>query len=657
MGDQKGVTLGEGTDKTMGSQVTQGVLPSHHLATTLGLNVGRIQTMKASFFSDDKSAPIDQSHLTHQKQPILRPITVPQSKLAPPPPVVLSNTFTRLPVETLTNMETTPIQQEHPSFHGPPHPFSIHQPSPLIVQSRDIKYLTKETTLEGHTGYRLDMGATLGRSFRVGWGPNWTICHCGLQTSPAPVVTGFHDDARVARGDEEGYKYHVMIERVSPTPWLMDPNYNKRDLYDSILSMQLDHSHIDELMDEGTVTDDEGFNVPFISPANGQDLLNKMIQNLQSISNESELQLKLQFSDVFELVHALWGTVSVEGCYDNEDGRDLVPHYLTQFERKRRLSKWLSKVLRRKSDQYGSDDSGDYLDDLFNLLVQHRLVDGCGLAHRHGDHTLALHIAQASSCNWCNMQQLERQLNEWDEREAQKFINKNRLKIYMLLSGVLKREFKGHVHSINLLHSLNWRQVFGLYFWYTLSPTESIGECLNTYRDSFKDGLADGGYAVLPYPLYYQPVANEEAPFDTCYHLLNLFVQRGYDLNLTFAPSGSTPHQLDYRLSWYLWIILSDIAFVHLDLKDLALLHVNFAIQLEAVGLWVWSIFVLQHLNTPSHRGRSVWEVLCRNCSHQETLTEEETFVIERLKVPCGLMHRAKVISRDERMRCVCGIV
>jgi nuclear pore complex protein Nup98-Nup96 len=149
----------------------------------------------------------------------------------------------------------------------------------------------------------------------------------------------------------------------------------------------------------------------------------------------------------------------------------------------------------------------------------------------------------------------------------------------------------------------------------------------------------------LPYPLYYQPVANEEAPFDTCYHLLNLFVQRGYDLNLTFAPSGSTPHQLDYRLSWYLWIILSDIAFVHLDLKDLALLHVNFAIQLEAVGLWVWSIFVLQHLNTPSHRGRSVWEVLCRNCSHQETLTEEETFVIERLKVPCGLMHRAKAVS------------
>jgi hypothetical protein len=45
-------------------------------------------------------------------------------------------------------------------------------------------------------------------------------------------------------------------------------------------------------------------------------------------------------------------------------------------------------------------------------------------------------------------------------------------------------------------------------------------------------------------------------------------------------------------------------------------LHVGYAHQLESLGLWVWGVFVLQHISAPSSRNAAIATVLDRHCRH-----------------------------------------
>lgn len=59
--------------------------------------------------------------------------------------------------------------------------------------------------------------------------------------------------------------------------------------------------------------------------------------------------------------------------------------------------------------------------------------------------------------------------------------------------------------------------------------------------------------APLPLPPYMESsraTPTSALPFDTCYHLLQLYCYRDHSLEVTFAPSGSTPFQLDYRIRY-----------------------------------------------------------------------------------------------------------
>lgn len=60
-----------------------------------------------------------------------------------------------------------------------------------------------------------------------------------------------------------------------------------------------------------------------------------------------EPEFKKQFSDVFNLVTALWGQL-VEAKEEEEEEEESI--YWTMAERKRRLSKWFQNVLRREEE-------------------------------------------------------------------------------------------------------------------------------------------------------------------------------------------------------------------------------------------------------------------------------------------------------------------
>ena len=80
------------------------------------------------------------------------------------------------------------------------------------------------------TGYHRDAGASLGRSFRVGWGPGWTLAHVGQLVSgdtatelPSHQVSLFSGRGPSSTGSSSGFKYSVVsIEKVDASPWMKE---------------------------------------------------------------------------------------------------------------------------------------------------------------------------------------------------------------------------------------------------------------------------------------------------------------------------------------------------------------------------------------------------------------------------------------------------
>ena len=79
----------------------------------------------------------------------------------------------------------------------------------------------------------------------------------------------------------------------------------------------------------------------------------------------------------------------------------------------------------------------------------------------------------------------------------------------------------------------------------------SILSVLHTYKDGFH---GDDAYAPSPYPPYAEArglaSATPPPPYDTCYHLLELYCHREHSVELIVQPATSTSHQLDYRIRW-----------------------------------------------------------------------------------------------------------
>jgi nuclear pore complex protein Nup98-Nup96 len=72
-------------------------------------------------------------------------------------------------------------------------------------------------------------------------------------------------------------------------------------------------------------------------------------------------------------------------------------------------------------------------------------------------------------------------------------------------------------------------------------------------------------------------------------------------------------------------------------------LNASFSSQLESLGLWHWSVFVLLHIDDDGERRRKVGEVLARHVRlGDEDSSERESFIIEQLRVPVSWIAEAK---------------
>lgn len=104
-----------------------------------------------------------------------------------------------------------------------------------------------------------------------------------------------------------------------------------------------------------------------------------------------------------------------------------------------------------------------------------------------------------------------------------------------------------------------------------------------------------------PVPSYIEDTLNPESEkfknlYDTCYHLIKLYCDNSHPIEDIINPLNHTSNQLDFRLSWHLLMALIALQYNHVQKFSLETLHDSYASQLESIGLWHWSIFVLMHI-------------------------------------------------------------
>ena len=221
--------------------------PSYRFVSTMGLDAQRMQVMKASFF--------DELEPTQPQRPVLKPVKpvlgssiefgVPQSRLVHPfhsDHVPQQQYFPRPSVETLRSVSipNSPIQMKPSTEETVPNFESYTTHPSMKVQSETQSALLlprhalhcivplKASLSNNRLGLFADLGIFLGRSFRVGWGPNWTLAHSGYsltnQVTQRPHPHGIFSPLSTLGdsedSDDNGLKIRAVLEKVDASPWM-----------------------------------------------------------------------------------------------------------------------------------------------------------------------------------------------------------------------------------------------------------------------------------------------------------------------------------------------------------------------------------------------------------------------------------------------------
>ena len=208
------------------------VPPSEQLVSSMGVSTHRVQVMKASFFGSD----ID--HAPQGRQPSGLALSHPAVFRTTPTPSALLERSPRIPsgMEQHTPLHLQPMSSRLqrsggrgtpssmlPAPENYPHPAvsSLQAQSSVIMAKHNLCQLLplERSLLSDKTHNIADAGLMMGRSFRVGWGPNWMLTHSGNQISDSSDGRSFGPFVSVAGGSSlggegEGLPLRVVVEQV-----------------------------------------------------------------------------------------------------------------------------------------------------------------------------------------------------------------------------------------------------------------------------------------------------------------------------------------------------------------------------------------------------------------------------------------------------------
>ncbi|XP_059611936.1 nuclear pore complex protein Nup98-Nup96 [Phlebotomus argentipes] len=633
---------------------THPVSPSASVAMEMGAKSHKLQLMKAAFFADDDydNRSVCTDSMTGRESPDQDQI-VPSRHLGSRFSSMQSMYKGSSVMSLQTQSEDTPTVSYTPVRVAPVTskadvvekriPRQIIEPMyyPLVVEPK-IAIVNPVGTIipcESSIVRRLrakcvaDSGILAGRRFKVGWGPRNAVMilsskHAVQDLVRATTSLGDFAPLLAARNvNDKSPAIAVRLEVASVLPI--------RAFHRSI------HKHLGIQLKYCEKVIFSPSECPQFLPAGGTDLLSEHCQLAREQQKMGD-QEKKYGQTVWSLCEALWGEE------EELQGQDPASH-LTVMRRRELLSNWLEEVVTEKSS--GSAEKSDYLEYLLQLLYAHKVTEACELAFMKSDMNLSLLISQSSGGPIVR-QLIQHQLASWQEVEADKFINANRLKVFMLIAGIpllsssneSLNEGKGG--TINVFQDVDWITALALNLWYLCSPTASITDALLNYESAF---TSEDGVAAAPRPPYTDYEVNSASPIqDMRYHLLKLYSKRSHRIETLLNPATHTADSMDFRLSWLLLQTLDTLGYHHCSEKSECQLHTSFASQLENYGMWHWAIFVLLHIRNRERREMSVQQMLYRFImlpgEGDAEYEANERFVVEQLHIPVTWICWAKAV-------------
>ncbi|KAJ3827583.1 nuclear protein 96-domain-containing protein [Lentinula raphanica] len=447
------------------------------------------------------------------------------------------------------------------------------------------KYTRVDSTMSitnGAEGARADAGLSMGRSFRVGWGPGGVLVR---PTSGTTVV-----------------KTHL-------------PLASSNSLSSKLLQHQLSHSPISP--------DDDG--VPFANPSPEALRFSSFASLFPSTDTSEE-------ASMFQLGSALFDPLSLH--LSPKAATPDVRHRVSLLTRKAALSNWLQAVVAPTVQEYlQSHLAASATTVAFAHLTGHQLERACDAVMDGGYPTLATLIAQAGGDSQYRADLLE-QLDVWISQKIDTFIDRDLRKIYALLAGDLNSD---------VVYGLDWKRVFGLYLWFAEPMHTPVAEVFSSFVGSTNGGSED-----------------------LIFSLLRLYSEETCSLSQILQPRTSAG-QLDYTISWHLYIILSrcmrvrdfpDRGDVHNNSADsdepepepefeghsptADLLTSTYALQLEQQGMIQEAVFVLLHLEGSSGRRKAIQDLLIRSAPMLDEWNIRG--LVGSLKIPLRWVKEAQAI-------------
>ncbi|EPY53404.1 nucleoporin Nup189 [Schizosaccharomyces cryophilus OY26] len=323
-----------------------------------------------------------------------------------------------------------------------------------------------------------------------------------------------------------------------------------------------------------------------------------------------------------------------------------------------RVSEWITKHVKEeilaKAQKAASSE-----EKIFILLTGNQISLACEEAVNSENNRLSTLIPLVDS-DFDIQAEVKQQLDQWRERGDLAYINKYTRLIFELLSGNTdlaegygRPGEEGYVPSMFVSQGLSWLSAFGLKLWYNVDI--SITEAMSMYMNSLKMYEKD-----LQRPIVCGG-SNGEV-YDLLFLLLKAYAIGAVLEELTL-PESAKSNGLDYRVVWQLAIYLSkaravfdfsdrdgldevlDENGVHFKPQSVRAdtLTPSFASQLECMGHWQWSIFVLLHVENVETRISSIKECLGRNV--KSGLADKDEKLMTKLLIPRNWIHEAMALN------------